>query len=105
MPERVLTHATSDPPAGGCGARDITAIAHMRSAACLVRTHVIGAENDALLFGDERLLFGRHPVGQRFGFAHAWVERVCRALADDGKDDGSDRRSIPGFGFPDMEHR
>src|SRR6266404_2212209 len=65
--QRVLTHATSDPPAGGRRARHVATITDMPSAAGLVRTHVVGAKDDALLLGDECLFIGGYPVGQCLG--------------------------------------
>src|SRR6266404_2303525 len=102
--QRVLTHATSDPSAGGRGARHVATVTDMPSAAGLVRTHVVGAKDDALLLGDECLFIRGYPVGQCLGFAQVRVERVRGTLANDREDDGSDRAGIPRFGLPDIEH-
>ncbi len=54
----VLAHSASDPPPGGCRARHVATVADVSSAAGLVRAHVIGADNDAVLLGYELLLIG-----------------------------------------------
>src|SRR5438105_3360947 len=103
MLQGMLAHATSDPTPGGRGARHVATVANVLSAACLVRTHIVGADDNAVVLGDERLLVRPRPVGQRLGFAHVRVERVGCAVANGREDDGGDRLGIAGFGFPD-EH-
>src|SRR5579883_831618 len=57
MLQRVLAHAPGNSSPRRGRHRHIAAIADVSSPASLVRTHVIRAENDSVLFGHERLLF------------------------------------------------
>ena len=104
MLQRVLAHVAGNSLAGRSCARHVATVAHMPSSAGLVRSHVIGAEDHALLLGNERLLIGSHPVGHCLGFAHVFVERVCRTLTDHRDYDGSNRPGVAVLGPPDVQH-
>ncbi|EGE61061.1 hypothetical protein RHECNPAF_1260040 [Rhizobium etli CNPAF512] len=66
----------------------------MAPAARLIGLDIIGAEDDAILFGDEGLAVRPHPVGQRIGFREVAVERIGLAGADRRADDPPDGASV-----------
>src|SRR3546814_13875874 len=66
----------------------------MRAAARLVGAQIIGAENDALRFRDERLLVRPQPIGERIGLAHVASQRIGLAGADHGFEANPDSGGI-----------
>src|SRR5271157_3800277 len=73
--QRMLAHSASHSSSGGRITRYVAAVADMPSSSGLVRSHVVGAEDDAVLFSDECFLVRSQPVSHRFDFAHVGIER------------------------------
>src|SRR5215469_9690515 len=63
--ERMHAHGECYAAAGCIGSGDVTAIGDVRAAAALIRLQIIGADNRAVVFGDEEFMLRRAPIGQR----------------------------------------
>src|SRR6185436_9098166 len=90
---------------GNIGARDVSAITNVPAAARLIRANEISADDDVVAFGDERLLVGTRPIGQRGGSAQVRVERIRRAFPNDREDDLEDCRAVARLCLPDLHQR
>jgi hypothetical protein len=60
----MLAHAARNSASGGCGVSHVAAVAHVPPATELIWPHIVGADNDAILFGYERFFVMPHPIGQ-----------------------------------------
>lgn len=69
-------HQAGDAPAARGSVGHVAAVADMLTAACLIGLDVIGAEDHAILFGDEGLAVRSHPVGERIGLSQIAIERI-----------------------------
>src|SRR5262245_22271570 len=98
----MLAHLSCHAPAACRGARHVTAIADMLPAAWLIGAHIIGAENDAVLFRDEGLSVLPHPIGQCLLFNHVAVEREGLARPYRRIDDGEDGTFVSFARRPDQ---
>src|SRR5271170_5127822 len=98
----MLAHASRNPAPACRGRSHVAAVAHVPSATGLIWSHIVGAENQAILFGYERLFVMPHPIGHCRAFAHVRIERICSGLTNDREDDRSDIPGITCFGFSDM---
>src|SRR5262245_6835893 len=98
----MLAHASRNPSSGSRRMRHVPAVADVSPATGLIWPHIVGAENRAILFGYERLFVTAHPIGQCLAFAHVRIECVCSGFTNDGEEDRSDSRGIPGCSFSNM---
>ncbi len=68
--QRVLAHHAGHAATGCCWACHVAAIADVASAAPLIRSKIICADDLACLFSDERLPIIPKPIRQSFSFGH-----------------------------------
>lgn len=98
----VLAHKPCDAASGGSGAHHEAAVADVATTARLVRTHVVGPQDDPVLLDNEGLLVRSHPVGERLLLRHVPVERVGLTSTDDRLDDRPDSGGVFGEGGTDQ---
>lgn len=90
MCERVLAHLARDAATCRVSGGDVATIADVLPAAALVGADEICADDCALIFSDEDLLFGCEPEGQGLILRHVSLERIGFAGPDDRLKDGPD---------------
>src|ERR1700682_1456874 len=93
-------HRPRDPAAGGSWCGHVAAIRDIRG---LIFPQIISAEDLAAVVGDEHLMRGREPIGERLLPGHIAGQGVSFARANDRLEDAPDRIAVAGDGRPDGE--
>src|SRR6516162_5804962 len=101
----MLAHPPCNSPPGGGGMGHVAAVAHMAPTTSLIWPHVVSAEDDAVLFGYERLFVRPHPISQCLSLAHVRVERVRSPFTNYREDDCCNSRGITAFGLSNLHAR
>jgi hypothetical protein len=100
--DRMRAHRPRDPAVGSGGRGHVAAIRHI-GAGGLIFLQIISADDFAAIIGDEHLVCGREPVGERLLPGHLPRQSVGFARANDRLEDTPDRRAVAGGSQPDGE--
>jgi hypothetical protein len=100
---RMFAHQRGDALAASLGADDITGIADVGTEAGLVWLEEIGAEDNAVSFGDVGCGRGIDPGFAGFGFGNVRGVRISFAGPKNGFKDLPDSRPVAGFKFSDRD--